>query len=127
MNYIGFGSRCFNVPASEQVIDLVIASKSEAVDIADFVNKAAEYLCAEIENYNGETPESFFSELTLTPTGADEKTLADNLMADMNKSVELRLEKPLNIVRVTKPDWNKIEFAAETEHNYILFLWATTV
>lgn len=126
MNYIGFGNRCFNSPASEQEIDLVIASKSEVVDIADFIKKAAEYLCAEIESYNGETPESVFSELTLTPTGEDEKTLVDNLLSDMNKCVELHLEEAINIIRVTKSHWNKIEFAAETEHCYILFLWATT-
>lgn len=126
MNYIGFGSLCFNVPASEKIIDLVIASKSEAADIADFVKKAAEYLCAEIEDYYGETPESVFSELTLTPTGNNEKTLADNLLADMNKRVAIKFEEPLSIVRVTKPHWNKIEFAAETEHSYILFLWSTT-
>lgn len=126
MNYIGFGNRCFNIPASEKVIDLVIASKSEAADIADFVNKAAEYLCTEIESYNGETPESVFSDIILAPTGDDEKTLINNLLSDMNKQVELRFEKALNIVHVTKTCWNKIEFAAETEHNYILFLWSTT-
>lgn len=126
MNYIGFGSRCFNVPASEKTIDLVFASKSEAVDIGDFVKKAAEYLCAEIESYSGEIPENVFPDMTVTPVGIDEKNLIDNLISDMNKSVEIRMEKPLNIVRIAKAHWNWLQFAGETEHNYILFLWSTT-
>ena len=126
MNYIGFGNRCFNIPASEKIIDLVFASKSEAADIADFVIKAAEYLCAEIESYAGETPEMVFPDTTVTPVGGDEKMLIDNLISDMNQSVAIRMEKPLNIVRIAKAHWNRLQFAGETEHNYILFLWSTT-
>lgn len=124
MNYFGFGNLCFNVPSSEQMIDIVIGSKSEANSLEDFIDKAAEYLCCEI--FPGESPETLFPQIINKPAGEKGERLIQEFQAEMNKSVELKFEEITSIVYVTEPRWNNYDLAFETKNSYVLFSWSTS-
>lgn len=124
MNYIGFGNKCFNIPTSEQSIDIVIGSKSEADSLEDFIGKAVNYLCFEIYI---ERPEDVFSEIINRSATDKGKELITDFLNGMDQRVELHLEKIINIVYITEPRWNNYNLAFETANSYVLFTWFTTV
>lgn len=123
MNCIRFGNGCFNIPSSEQSVDLVIGAKSEADSLEDFVERAVKYLCDEVYF---ESLESAFSEIINKPAGENGEALIRELMDGMNTKTEFKFERILNIIYITEPKWNSYEFAFETENGYVLFLWGTT-
>ena len=123
MNYIGFGNKCFNVPTSEQSIDIVIASKSEAISFEDFIKKAVKYLCVEIYK---ERPENVFSEIINRSAVDKGMELITVFLSGMDQSVELRFEEIINMVYVTEPRWNNYDIAFETANSYVFFTWGTT-
>lgn len=123
MNYIGFGSNCFNVPASEQTIDIVTGSKSETDSLEEFIAKAVNYLCAEIYT---ESPESVFPKIVNRSAADKGKELISEFLNGMDQRVELRLEEITRIVYVTEPRWNNYDLAFETKNGYVFFTWSTT-
>lgn len=123
MNYIEFGNKCFNVPASEQSIDIVIGSKSEASGLEEFIGKAVNYLCAEIYMEN---PQSVFPEIINRSAADKGKELIAEFLSGMDQSVELHLEEIISIVYVTEPRWNNYDLAFETKNSYVFFTWSTT-
>lgn len=123
MNYIGFGNKCFNVPASEQSIDIVIGSKTEADSLEDFIGKAVNYLCTGIYM---EYPQSVFPEIINRSAADKGKELISEFLSGMDQSVELRLEEITSIIYVTEPRWNNYDLAFETKNSYVFFTWATT-
>lgn len=123
MNYIEFGNKCFNVPASEQSIDIVIGSKTEADSLEDFIEKAINYLCAEIYMEN---PQSVFPEIINRSAADKGKELISEFLSGMDQCVELHLEEITSIVYVTEPRWNNYDLAFETKNSYVFFTWLTT-
>lgn len=123
MNYFGFGNLCFNVPTSEQYIDIVTGSRSEADSLEDFIGKAVSYICAEVYM---ESPESVFSKIINCSAADKGKELISEFLNEMNQSVELKLEEITSIVYVTEPRWNNYDLAFETKNSYVLFSWSTS-
>lgn len=123
MNYIEFGSKCFIVPSSEQSIDIVIGSKSEASGLEEFIEKTVNYLCAE---FYMEQRESVFPEIINRSAADKGKELIAEFLNEMNQSVELHFEEITSIVYVTEPLWNNYNLAFETKNSYVFFSWCTT-
>ncbi|MDE7230029.1 MAG: hypothetical protein K2N56_06065 [Oscillospiraceae bacterium] len=122
MNYIEFGNKCFNVPASEQSIDIVIGSKTEANSLEDFIEKAVNYLCTEIYM---ERSEIVFPKIINRSADKGSELIAE-FLSGMDQSVELHLEEITSIVYVTEPRWNNYDLAFETNNSYVFFTWSTT-
>lgn len=123
MNYFGFGNKCFNVPSSEQFVDIVTGSKSEADSLEDFIEKAVDYLCA---NIYVDRREIVFPNIVNLPAADKGKELILEFLDEMNQSVELLFEEITSIVYVTEPRWNNYDLAFETENSYVFFSWGTT-
>lgn len=120
MNLFSFGCYCFNMPGSEQAVDLALSSKTEYNTFPDFIDAALHvFYKGHIENLRKDIINETASE--------NDKKMLIKLLDGMNEKVEIQLEEIVNMVKVFELQWNEIVYAFETKYNYYFFAWYTTV
>lgn len=126
MTYIELGSNAIGSPDIEAYINIVIAAKSEANDLEDFIAKTADYFV----NVRGwkETIRELFAENEHTPATEEckEQIAADMEQMKKNAYSYIAFEEIKKAVHVMKPEWNDTDYAIETENFYIYYEWGTT-
>lgn len=122
---IDFGNGCFHISASEQNILIVVASQHEFSSLDDFITAALKFLESDERFYDNWTER--YKNRTNSPASANDISWMKSRLDEMNKCVDILYEPVLNAVNVIPPEWNHITLGLETENEYILYLWGTSV
>ncbi|WP_300714884.1 hypothetical protein [uncultured Acetatifactor sp.] len=120
-----FGNKCFNISASEQDILLVVASQKEFSSLDDFITAALKFLESDERFYDNWT--EMYENRINSPAPADDVSWMESRFNEMNERVHILYEPIVNAVHVIPPAWNNITLGLETENEYILYLWGTSV
>ena len=112
-----FGNLCFNSPASEQSIIMVIASPSEFSSLDKFKTDG--------ELYGKRTV--LYKERVNLPASNEDITFITEKINEMNLRVKIVFQPVKKAVNLLPPKWNQVTMCLETEHDYIFYSWVTTV
>ncbi|MDB7953730.1 hypothetical protein [Flavonifractor plautii] len=120
-----FGNLCFNSPASEQSIIMVIASPSEFSSLDKFIRAALTFLETDGELYGKRTV--LYKERVNLPASNEDITFITEKTNEMNLRVKIVFQPVKKAVNLLPPKWNQVTMCLETEHDYIFYSWVTTV
>ena len=121
---VHFGHLCFNKPAGEQSILMVLAPKTDYPSMDSFVNAALLYLEAQkdfCDNWS-----EMYKNRSYAPIDDDEKNWMRSRLAEMNQRISIAYEAVIRAVYIVPPEWNDITIGAETESEYIFYKWGTS-
>lgn len=119
-----FGNLCFNSPASEQRIIMVIASLSEFSSLDKFITAALTFLETD-EDLCDSWTELYKERVNLPASDEDIAFITERTHA-MNLRVKIRFQPVKKAVNILPPKWNQVTMCLETEHDYIFYSWVTT-
>lgn len=120
-----FGNLCFNSPASEQSIIMVITSPPEFSSLDKFIKAALTFLETDGEFYDQWT--ELYKERVNLPASNEDITFITEKINEMNLRVKILFQPVKKAVNLLLPKWNQVAMCLETEHNYIFYSWVTTV
>ena len=121
---IDFGQFCFNEPASEQSITLVIAPKKEYESMDDFVTAALDYL--ESDGEFDDKWNEYYKERTYSEVKEDELKWMLSRFDALNQKVSVLHGQFVKVLHIVPPQWNDITLGIETEQEYIFYVWGTS-
>ena len=119
-----FGNLCFNSPASEQSIIMVIASLSEFSSLDKFITAALAFLETD-EELCGNWTELYKDRVNLPASDKDIAFIAEQI-DEMNLRVRILFQPVKKAVNILPPKWNQVTMCLETEHDYMFYSWVTT-
>ena len=119
-----FGNLCFNSPASEQRIIMVIASLSEFSSLDKFITAALTFLETD-EDLCDSWTELYKERVNLPASDEDIAFITERTNA-MDLRVKIRFQPVKKAVNILPPKWNQVTMCLETEHDYIFYSWVTT-
>lgn len=130
MFHISLGSGCFRHPNSEELVELMVASKADYPDLSEF-GRASIRKMWEWESRNGYASQSLEETLQMAVNrSAGSEEIAEMLFLLQNlywvDLIDFHKEEIIKVIVLFEPKWNLKTFAVETQENYIYVEWGTT-